>query len=70
MISLTICMSQLTVSVFSWHCSGPGSTGQSPGPQSSNGLLAQLVSGVYFFTLWRLELQTLLGHLVHFCSVV
>merc|ERR1712042_356234 len=59
-----------TVSVLGKHSSGPGTSSQPDGPQSSLGTFLHSVSGEYFLTLFLSFLQTCLGHLVHFFSVV
>merc|ERR1719309_419039 len=59
-----------TVSVLGKHSSGPGFRSQPDGPQSSLGTFLHSVSGEYFLTLFLSFLQTCLGHLVHFFSVV
>merc|ERR1719309_351125 len=62
--------SDTTVSVFGKHSSGPGFSSQPDGPQSSRGTFLHSVSGEYFLTLDFSLVQTCLGHLVHFFSVV
>merc|ERR1712168_1011621 len=59
-----------TVFFLSKHSSGPGFNSHPDGPQSSRGTFLHSVSGVYFLTTFFSDVQTCLGHLVHFFSVV
>merc|ERR1711983_618886 len=58
-----------TVCFSSKHSSSP-LTASSSGPQSSRTMGLHSVSGVYLVTRSFLAEHSLLGHLVHFCSVV